>query len=166
MEKPCYTCRRRHIQCDRTQTPCLKCQKAGQECHDERPVRWVQGIAVRGNMRGRSYQNSSVYKKPIMSIQSRPVSKTDTPSFPNGITPLSIPLSMKDGTLSQLEPSSRYYLDYCMYWVDDNMARIDSSQTTTKYVNCSLCTIARTIHSATSYPSRWVMESCSMQYSP
>ncbi|KAL4969826.1 Zn(II)2Cys6 transcription factor [Aspergillus stella-maris] len=112
MEKSCYTCRRRHIQCDRIKTPCLKCQKAGLECHNERPVRWVQGVAVRGNMRGRSYQSSSVCKEPVMSIQSQPVTSTDPPSCPNGLTPPSMPLSMKDGTLSQLSPSARYYLDY------------------------------------------------------
>ncbi|KAL4952935.1 fungal-specific transcription factor domain-containing protein [Aspergillus filifer] len=112
MDKPCYTCRRRHIQCDQTQTPCLKCQKAGLECHGERPVRWVQGVAVRGNMRGRSYQNDSVCKKPVMSIQSRPVSRVDPSSVRNALTPPRIPLSMTDWTLSQLDQSSRYYLDY------------------------------------------------------
>ncbi|KAL4799593.1 fungal-specific transcription factor domain-containing protein [Aspergillus venezuelensis] len=112
MEKPCYTCRRRHIQCDRTQTPCLKCQKAGLECHDERPVRWVQGVAVRGNMRGRSYQSSSVCKEPVTKIHSRPVTRTDPARLPNALTSPSIPLPIEDWRLLQLDPSARYYLEY------------------------------------------------------
>lgn len=52
---PCYTCRNRRIQCDQTGVPCAKCQKAGLECLDKRPFRWVQGVAIRGRMQGRSY---------------------------------------------------------------------------------------------------------------
>ncbi|KAJ5725445.1 uncharacterized protein N7483_006802 [Penicillium malachiteum] len=57
--EPCWTCRNRRIQCDQTCTPCKKCQKAGLECFDKRPFRWVKGVAIRGNMRGRSFQNNT-----------------------------------------------------------------------------------------------------------
>lgn len=55
---PCYTCRSRRIQCDQTSVPCAKCQKAGLECFDKRPFRWVKGVAIRGKMQGRSYENA------------------------------------------------------------------------------------------------------------
>ncbi|OQD78512.1 hypothetical protein PENDEC_c001G00818 [Penicillium decumbens] len=55
---PCYTCRNRRIQCDQTGVPCGKCQKAGLECLDKRPFRWVKGVAIRGKMQGRSYENA------------------------------------------------------------------------------------------------------------
>lgn len=58
MTEPCYTCRRRRVQCDLSGTPCGKCKKAGIDCFKERPLRWVQGVAIRGGMRGRSYEES------------------------------------------------------------------------------------------------------------
>lgn len=57
--EPCYTCRNRRIQCDQTGVPCGKCEKAGLECLDKRPFRWVKGVAIRGKMQGRSYENAS-----------------------------------------------------------------------------------------------------------
>lgn len=35
--------------------PCAKCLKAGLECSEKRPVRWVQGVAIRGKMQGHMY---------------------------------------------------------------------------------------------------------------
>jgi hypothetical protein len=55
---PCYTCRNRRIQCDQSGVPCGKCQKAGLECHDKRPFKWVKGVAIRGKLQGHSYENA------------------------------------------------------------------------------------------------------------
>lgn len=57
---PCYTCRNRRIQCDQSGVPCGKCEKAGLECLDKRPFRWVKGVAIRGKMQGRSYENAGL----------------------------------------------------------------------------------------------------------
>ena len=54
---PCWTCRNRRIQCDQSGMPCGKCEKAGLECLAKRPFRWVKGVAIRGKMQGRSYEN-------------------------------------------------------------------------------------------------------------
>ncbi|KAL4805354.1 fungal-specific transcription factor domain-containing protein [Aspergillus unguis] len=112
----CYTCRRRRIQCDRSSTPCQKCQKAGLECVDKRPVRWVQGVAIRGGMRGRSYDNSSVSLMPVEQFPARSASVARTPEVKPSmevakIAPAmsSIPLSISDTTL---DSSARYYLEY------------------------------------------------------
>lgn len=59
MGTPCYTCRSRRIQCDQSGIPCGKCTKAGLECFDKRPFRWVKGVAIRGKMQGRSYENAA-----------------------------------------------------------------------------------------------------------
>lgn len=59
MYNPCYTCRRRHIECDRSRMPCAKCEKAGLECFQKRPVRWVKGVSIRGKMRGLSVKDAS-----------------------------------------------------------------------------------------------------------
>ncbi|KAL4919014.1 fungal-specific transcription factor domain-containing protein [Aspergillus aurantiobrunneus] len=117
----CYTCRRRHIQCDRSQTPCLKCQKAGLKCLDKRPVRWVQGVAIRGSMRGRSYHSSSVSLTPVSEIETRS-SLAEAPKPKNTVShgdlvPIypaisTIPSSLGDAILSGLDTTARYYLDY------------------------------------------------------
>ncbi|PWY79514.1 hypothetical protein BO94DRAFT_558693 [Aspergillus sclerotioniger CBS 115572] len=48
MPPSCYTCRRRRVECDMSQPPCGKCTKAGLECFQKRPLRWVEGAAFRG----------------------------------------------------------------------------------------------------------------------
>ncbi|KAJ5199824.1 hypothetical protein N7472_005028 [Penicillium cf. griseofulvum] len=58
MHKACWTCRRRTIQCDQTKIPCAKCEKAGVECFEKRPLRWVKGIAIRGKLRGHCFESN------------------------------------------------------------------------------------------------------------
>ncbi|KAL4976270.1 fungal-specific transcription factor domain-containing protein [Aspergillus desertorum] len=121
MQEACYTCRRRHIQCDRSQTPCRKCEKAGLKCLDKRPVRWVQGVAIRGGMRGRSHQSNMVSSTPVGAIDMRssPLNGLQEPSNARPsmqvvptCPPTSIPVSMEDEPLARLDPIARYYLDY------------------------------------------------------
>ena len=72
MYEPCYTCRRRRIECDRSRKPCAKCEKAGLECLKKRPVRWVEGMSIRGKMRGLSVKDASAAS--IAMAQSRGIS--------------------------------------------------------------------------------------------
>lgn len=82
--EPCYTCRTRRIQCDRSGVPCAKCQKAGLECFDKRPIRWVKGVAIRGKMQGRSFPSKeSVNNKKSALINSRRSMPKSVPS-PSG----------------------------------------------------------------------------------
>lgn len=60
MNDPCYTCRRRRIECDRSGVPCAKCVKADVECFEKRPPRWVKGMAIRGKLQGLSAEDASV----------------------------------------------------------------------------------------------------------
>ncbi|KAJ5167145.1 uncharacterized protein N7482_005926 [Penicillium canariense] len=60
VSNPCYTCRNRRIQCDQSGIPCDKCKKAGLECFDKRPFRWVKGVAIRGKMQGRTFENTNL----------------------------------------------------------------------------------------------------------
>ncbi|CAI6333989.1 unnamed protein product [Periconia digitata] len=51
----CYTCRKRHIRCDRTLPTCRKCDKKGVPCLGyQKPLRWADGVAVRGKLKGKS----------------------------------------------------------------------------------------------------------------
>jgi hypothetical protein len=72
---PCYTCRNRRIQCDQSGVPCGKCQKAGLECLDKRPFKWVKGVAIRGKLQGHLYENAN----PSSSIgKDKPLGSTNT----------------------------------------------------------------------------------------
>ncbi|KAF2183869.1 hypothetical protein K469DRAFT_710248 [Zopfia rhizophila CBS 207.26] len=52
---PCYTCRRRHVKCDRTLPGCKKCNKKGVPCLGyQKPLRWAEGVAVRGKLKGKT----------------------------------------------------------------------------------------------------------------
>ncbi|KAF2651666.1 hypothetical protein K491DRAFT_681981 [Lophiostoma macrostomum CBS 122681] len=52
---PCYTCRRRHVKCDRMLPTCAKCAKKGVPCLGyQKPLRWAEGVAVRGKLKGKS----------------------------------------------------------------------------------------------------------------
>ncbi|RDW87047.1 Zn(II)2Cys6 transcription factor [Aspergillus mulundensis] len=121
MQEACYTCRRRHVQCDRSGNPCRKCETAGLKCLDKRPIRWVQGVAIRGAMRGRSHQNDLVSANPVATLDFRqgtsgkplePLEQSASNELVPTIPPSSIPVSLKDKPLTKLDPSAQYYLDY------------------------------------------------------
>ncbi|KAH8701552.1 C6 transcription factor (Acr-2) [Talaromyces proteolyticus] len=78
MLDPCYTCRRRRIQCDRTGDPCAKCEKSGFECFQKRPLRWVKGVTLRSKF------HSPVLKATTSSRDRS--STTDTQYTPSAVT--------------------------------------------------------------------------------
>ncbi|KAF9892444.1 hypothetical protein FE257_001552 [Aspergillus nanangensis] len=110
MVEPCYTCRRRRIQCDQSGIPCAKCTTSGLECFDKRPLRWVKGVAIRGKMQGRSHKESSNVTDLVKSgpgpsaIEAFPVRLT--------VSRPEIPLALGDPFASNLDAASKYYLDY------------------------------------------------------
>ncbi|KIV81013.1 hypothetical protein PV11_08467 [Exophiala sideris] len=54
----CPTCVRRRIRCDRALPTCVKCYKKGLTCPGYGPrLRWANGIAVRGHLKGRTTPN-------------------------------------------------------------------------------------------------------------
>ncbi|KAJ5161714.1 hypothetical protein N7492_007106 [Penicillium capsulatum] len=113
---PCYTCRSRRIQCDQSGVPCGKCEKAGLQCFDKRPIRWVKGVAIRGKMQGRSYEpkngaSTAAHDSDQKSLKSRRVAVKPTHNkIP--YAPGSIPVAVQDPTISSLDQVSRYYVDY------------------------------------------------------
>ncbi|KGO38952.1 Protein of unknown function DUF3468 [Penicillium expansum] len=95
---PCWTCRNRRIQCDQSGTPCAKCEKAGVECFDKRPLRWVKGVAIRGKMQGHSYE-ATPQRSPRALVQTSAASRT-------------LPVTLQDPFMSNLDQTSKYYIDY------------------------------------------------------
>ncbi|KAJ5794947.1 hypothetical protein N7457_001546 [Penicillium paradoxum] len=112
MQAACWTCRNRTIQCDKTSFPCAKCKKAGLECFERRPLRWVKGIAIRGKMRGRMLEQDSkasdeissahLPRKQVLHPLSKVLAINITPQF-----------ALQDPSIKALDWSSRFYLDYC-----------------------------------------------------
>ncbi|PKY09405.1 C6 transcription factor (Acr-2) [Aspergillus campestris IBT 28561] len=124
MSEPCYTCRRRRIQCDRSKEPCLKCEKAGLECFRERPLRWVRGVAIRGSMRGKSFKETARPQVENPGQGSMQLIVDAGPNLNHDIDcdalynasaygrPNSMGLTMSALSTPNLDPTSMYYLDY------------------------------------------------------
>jgi hypothetical protein len=142
---PCYTCRNRRIQCDQTGVPCAKCQKAGLECLDKRPFRWVKGVAIRGRMQGRSYDANKAAeataggKRVVMKSNAtrRGPRKAEGLSIHRGenaglgsdlslvkltlkpdytiFDTTTLPIVLHDPSTSHLDRKSQYYIDYCKH---------------------------------------------------
>lgn len=113
MRAACWTCRSRTIQCDQTSNPCAKCQKAGLECFEKRPLRWVKGVAIRGKMRGRVFGMDSK----VSHGYPCPSPKRTQISHPSATSQAIIPtpkFALQDPCIHDLDYSSRFYLDYCM----------------------------------------------------
>ncbi|KAL4776645.1 fungal-specific transcription factor domain-containing protein [Aspergillus nidulans var. acristatus] len=104
MREACWTCRNRTIQCDQSCFPCLKCKKAGLECRDKKPLRWVQGVAIRGRMRGYMYKETPTNRDALLSTHLRP-KRVRRGSH-------ELQLTLRDPRMQNLDQSSRYYIDY------------------------------------------------------
>ncbi|KAF3388799.1 hypothetical protein F1880_004192 [Penicillium rolfsii] len=127
MRAACWTCRKRTIQCDRTGEPCSKCKKAGIECFETRPLRWVKGVAIRGKMRGHAFEED--YKIATRKPHPRLKLESISPYVQNSLV-LSGPLSftLQDPSTKDLDWSSRFYLDYCKFPAIYILSRVGSCQ--------------------------------------
>jgi hypothetical protein len=142
MNDPCYTCRRRRIQCDQSGIPCAKCEKSGFECFQQRPLRWVKGVTLRSKFHDSVLRPSSQPKHLPAKLQPHggnaqslvddlpldnrlmPVSLShhqesssgtsdETVEDPENSLVISSPRKLSDQAISHLDKTSRYYLDYC-----------------------------------------------------
>ncbi|CAG7925068.1 unnamed protein product [Penicillium olsonii] len=111
---PCWTCRNRRVQCDLSGSPCAKCVKAGVECFDKRPLRWVKGVAIRGNLQGYSYEGSSdkLKKKPRVAKNARAKPNNLENALVKSPEIRCLPAALQDPTILNLDRVSRYYMNY------------------------------------------------------
>ncbi|RAK96580.1 uncharacterized protein BO80DRAFT_496932 [Aspergillus ibericus CBS 121593] len=123
MSRSCYTCRRRRVECDMSQPPCSKCTKAGLECFQKRPLRWVEGSAFRGKPKPASAKitlvsSTATDKSPLGSngnILTATLTRADETGTDNHEGPfdvLGIPSGLDDPSINRLDKTSRYYLYY------------------------------------------------------
>ena len=112
----CHNCRRRRLKCDRALPQCLKCIKRGQECLGYQNLfRWEQGVASRGKMAGRTFEELTKHRAshdnsspPLSSL----VSHSSQPFSPGNIK-ISLLGSLADPLVRDMNHTSRKYLVYC-----------------------------------------------------
>ncbi|OQE45851.1 hypothetical protein PENCOP_c001G09005 [Penicillium coprophilum] len=113
---PCWTCRNRRIQCDQSGTPCAKCEKAGMECFDKRPIRWVKGVAIRGKMQGRTHEGisngSPVHNSRITKSAPSTPKNSHRALVQASAGSRCLPVTLQDPSMSNLDQTSKYYIDY------------------------------------------------------
>ncbi|KAL4993258.1 fungal-specific transcription factor domain-containing protein [Aspergillus recurvatus] len=139
MAQSCYTCRRRHVECDKSRIPCRKCQKAGVECLQKRPWRWVNGPNFRRKAESATATGAqgALYQGPESGETASPVPRGDerTPATtisnrrsvvcqPQGLDFqfLNMSLCLSDPSLANLDSTSRFYLNHysrcvCMLFI-------------------------------------------------
>ena len=114
MRGACWTCRSRTIQCDQSRFPCFKCEKAGLQCFDKRPLKWVAGVAIRGKMRGRVFGAAPEVISKAQLARRRP-----TQLLLDSAEPLAVDSSpffaLQDPHIHNLNRLSRFYIDYCKF---------------------------------------------------
>lgn len=113
MEAACWTCRNRTIQCDLSGTPCAKCVKAGLECFEQRPLRWVSGVAIRGKQQGRILNSCAASRKASAVKRRNPAERNPRHRQSSTLSVGSPLLSLQDPRMQRLSASSRFYIDYC-----------------------------------------------------
>jgi hypothetical protein len=161
----CWTCRSRTIQCDQSRFPCSKCEKAGLQCFDKRPLRWVAGVAIRGKMRGRIF-----HAAPEVVNQAQLARRRRTQLLPDSAKRLAVDSSsfvaLQDPRIHNLDRSSRFYIDYCkfvsrsskrdfLFWV-----YLYHPQTTNTSANCTFCMTATAIPFGIYFFTPWKMWLC------
>ncbi|KAJ2983157.1 hypothetical protein NQ176_g897 [Zarea fungicola] len=112
MEAACWTCRNRTIQCDLSGTPCAKCVKAGLECFEQRPLRWVSGVAIRGKQQGRILNSCAASRKASAVKRRNPAERNPRHRQSSTLSVGSPLLSLQDPRMQRLSASSRFYIDY------------------------------------------------------
>ncbi|KAL7932088.1 fungal-specific transcription factor domain-containing protein [Trichoderma chlorosporum] len=127
MDTSCYTCRRRRVECRMAQPPCKKCTRAGLECTQTRPLRWVKGARFRAKETARTLPKKSSISQEIAllgpSLVTQDVSHKQTAAHSVSVLTASmgdkenffrqIPImQLDDPLISTLDKTVRYYLDY------------------------------------------------------
>jgi hypothetical protein len=77
--KPCHTCRRKRLRCDRSLPVCNKCNQTGQECLGYQGLfLWNKGVASRGKMMGKTFEDMRLKKMKLAPATPGSLSSTNT----------------------------------------------------------------------------------------
>lgn len=126
--KACHNCRRRRWKCDRSLPVCHKCTSSGSECLGYGKLFvWNQGVASRGKMMGKTFEEQSMTRKgstssthpsrpeeqrTISPIESKklPVNNLEAEPVPRQEPEVTVRTALVDPLYQDLSPNLRYYL--------------------------------------------------------
>ncbi|KAH8588876.1 fungal-specific transcription factor domain-containing protein [Bisporella sp. PMI_857] len=132
-KKPCHTCRRRRVKCDLHTPQCQKCAAAGLKCLGYgKLILWVQGVASRGKMMGKSLNATSSKPADSQAAQltalSPRVLNGAFDNIPGYILDVEtsfneniLPYTLLDPWLQQLDPGARYYMTHFLTNVTNDL---------------------------------------------
>ena len=115
--KPCHTCRRQRLKCDRTLPHCSKCITKGQQCLGYQALfRWEKGIASRGKMAGKTFGRKTKSRIRDETSSSQSPSTNSLSSRRSSVSNIVVVLPLNpltDPLYQDLDITSRKYLSYC-----------------------------------------------------
>ncbi|KAF4778917.1 hypothetical protein HER10_EVM0012396 [Colletotrichum scovillei] len=133
--KGCANCERRRIRCDRRRPHCAKCDKKRLSCPGyDRRLRWVEGVAARGHLRGRTVPTrpSSEDKAAFREEDSKDIF-TESPQlhkikdFTTSVVILNAPTAQASQACEYPDSLTRVFMDYyrrnlagLMVWMDSD----------------------------------------------
>ncbi|KXH31899.1 hypothetical protein CSIM01_02451 [Colletotrichum simmondsii] len=133
--KGCANCERRRIRCDRRRPHCAKCGKKRLPCPGyDRQLRWVEGVAARGHLRGRTIPTrpSSEDKTASREQHSEDIS-SESPKLDkkkelvDSVAILSAPIVQASQACDYPDSLTRVFMDYyrrnlagLMVWMDSD----------------------------------------------
>ncbi|KAK1544137.1 hypothetical protein CPAR01_04770 [Colletotrichum paranaense] len=133
--KGCANCERRRIRCDRRRPHCAKCDKKGLPCPGfDRRLRWVEGVAARGHLRGRTVPTrpSSEDKAAFREEDSKDIfterSQLDkSKDFMSSVVVLNAPIAQATRPCKYPDSLTSVFMDYyrlnlagLMVWMDSD----------------------------------------------
>ncbi|KAK1705633.1 LOW QUALITY PROTEIN: putative Zn(II)2Cys6 transcription factor [Colletotrichum acutatum] len=131
----CANCERRRIRCDRRQPHCAKCDKKRISCPGyDRQLRWVEGVAARGHLRGRTIPTrpSSEDKTAFREDDSKDICSESSmlgkrKEFMTSVAILNTPIAQLSQPCDYPDSLTRVFTDYyrrnlagLMVWMDSD----------------------------------------------
>ncbi|KAH8598856.1 fungal-specific transcription factor domain-containing protein [Bisporella sp. PMI_857] len=134
-ETPCWTCRRRRIICDKAIPTCKKCHQAGRQCLGyKKPLVWNKGVASRGKMMGKTFEevkeDPKKQKSPpsnisVLSNDSNTTTKAIGSTSSSLQSSFSIQGALVDPIFQDVNHLTRFYLNYYAHKLSTEAVLID-----------------------------------------
>lgn len=118
--KACHNCRKRRWRCDRSLPSCQKCLSSGADCLGYGKLfKWNSGVASRGKMMGKSYDESENTRKEAKNHDAPPALQVHHEAT-DALTRLghdfadaqTVPWALADPLVNDLDPHTRYYMHH------------------------------------------------------
>ena len=115
-DRPCHSCRRRRVKCDRAVPQCQKCLTTGTECLGYgKLILWNQGVASRGKMMGKTFptvRNQADGSSSVTGQGSGAILSTSNRFPHDDFYQQRLAFPLIDPLFQDLSPSTRRYLSH------------------------------------------------------